>query len=262
MITAHNVFLLLDLELTEVAGRIVRQISVKLCSMSFFQSRTQTKIWQLHVSLWTNQRHIRSPTHPPCQPLTFTYCMSAIKTIIWFKKKNTTFQIVLNSFSFYLSFILFLFLTSVSKKRQKEQWKLYKSVSLLVILARKKSKHIYTSFSYDPFRPLWSFCSLRDNQIKYGYICAVGPNHWALLEEQWLILIMWCLPWSRAAGCQVWCLGGWSPAGEWSRWPGQSLQCKTEWPLQKECPSSSAESSCHLQSRRVTDIIEFSMLYM
>ena len=54
-------------------------------------------------------------------------------------------------------------------------------------------------------------------------------------------------PWSPAAGCLVWCLGGWSPAGGWNRWPALSLLCRTEWLLLSECLSSSAESSCHLQ---------------
>lgn len=53
-------------------------------------------------------------------------------------------------------------------------------------------------------------------------------------------------PWSPAAGCQVWCLCGWSPAGGWSRWPAPSLRCRTEWLLLSECPSSSAGSSCLL----------------
>ena len=63
-------------------------------------------------------------------------------------------------------------------------------------------------------------------------------------------LLLPTVPCCPGEGCLAWCLCGWIRVGGWSLWLILSLLHKTASPLLSVCPSSSAGSSCPLETRR------------
>lgn len=63
--------------LTEVTGRVVCQVPVEFSAMSLLQSCTQSKIWQLHVSLRVNKHFTKTSTRHGVEIWTFLWVITS-----------------------------------------------------------------------------------------------------------------------------------------------------------------------------------------